>query len=98
MTAGALTDRRAAVLPVVAAMGGVIAPALIYVALNRGTPAAHGWSIPTATDVAFTLGILAVLGEKDPARVARLRGGARRRRRRALGADPRDLLPASRSR
>jgi Na+:H+ antiporter, NhaA family len=66
MTAGALTDRRAAVLPVVAAIGGVIAPALLYEALNRGTPAAHGWAIPTATDVAFTLGILAVLGEKIP--------------------------------
>jgi Na+:H+ antiporter, NhaA family len=66
MTAGALTDHRAAVLPVVAAIGGVIAPALIYQALNRGTPAAHGWSIPTATDVAFTLGILAVLGERIP--------------------------------
>jgi NhaA family Na+:H+ antiporter len=66
MTAGALTDRRAAVLPIVAAIGGVIAPALIYVALNRGTPAAQGWAIPTATDVAFTLGILALLGEKVP--------------------------------
>ena len=67
MTAGALTDRRAAVLPVVAAVGGVIAPALIYLALNHGTPTAQGWSIPTATDVAFTLGILALLGEKIPA-------------------------------
>jgi NhaA family Na+:H+ antiporter len=67
MTAGALADRRAAVLPVVAAIGGVIAPALIYEALNRGTPAEHGWSIPTATDVAFTLGILALLGERIPA-------------------------------
>jgi NhaA family Na+:H+ antiporter len=67
LTAGALTDRRAAVLPVVAAVGGVIAPALIYTALNHGTPTAHGWSIPTATDVAFTLGILALLGEKIPA-------------------------------
>jgi NhaA family Na+:H+ antiporter len=66
MTAGALTDRRAAVLPVVAAVGGVIAPALIYLALNRGTPAAQGWAIPTATDVAFTLGILALLGDKIP--------------------------------
>src|SRR5580704_13615767 len=52
MTAGALTDRRAAVLPVVAAIGGVIAPALIYLAFNHGTPAAQGWSVPTATDVA----------------------------------------------
>ena len=67
MTAGSLTDRRAAVLPVVAAIGGVIAPALLYTALNHGTPLEHGWSIPTATDVAFTLGILALLGERIPA-------------------------------
>jgi NhaA family Na+:H+ antiporter len=67
LTAGTLTDRRAAVLPVVAAVGGVIAPALLYLALNHGTPAAQGWSIPTATDVAFTLGILALLGERIPA-------------------------------
>jgi NhaA family Na+:H+ antiporter len=65
-TAGALTDRRAVALPIVAAFGGVLAPAAIYLALNRG-PTAHGWSIPTATDVAFTLGILAVLGQRIPA-------------------------------
>jgi NhaA family Na+:H+ antiporter len=64
-TAGALTERRAAALPVIAAVGGVLAPAAIYLALNHG-PAARGWSIPTATDVAFTLGILAVLGERSP--------------------------------
>jgi NhaA family Na+:H+ antiporter len=67
MSAGALTERRAAVLPVVAALGGVIAPATLYLLLNHGTPTARGWSIPTATDVAFTLGILALLGEKIPA-------------------------------
>ncbi len=67
MTAGALTDRRAAALPVIAAFGGVVVPALIYLAFNAGTPAAHGWSIPTATDVAFTLGILALLGSAVPA-------------------------------
>ena len=67
LTAGALTDRRAAALPIVAAFGGVVVPALIYLALNGGTPAAHGWSIPTATDVAFTLGILALLGPSVPA-------------------------------
>lgn len=67
MTAGALTDRRAAVLPVVAAIGGVIAPALLYTALNHHTAAERGWSIPTATDVAFTLGILALLGDQIPA-------------------------------
>ena len=67
MTAGALADRRAAVLPVLAAIGGVLAPALLYLAINHGTPCARGWSVPTATDIAFTLGILALLGESIPA-------------------------------
>lgn len=65
ITAGALTDPRAAALPVVAAIGGVIAPALIYLSVNRGDTA-PGWSVPTATDVAFTLGVLALLGERVP--------------------------------
>ena len=65
MTGGALTDRRAATLPIVAAIGGVVTPALIYLAFNRGATA-HGWSVPTATDIAFTLGILAVLGTNVP--------------------------------
>ncbi|HSE11169.1 MAG TPA: Na+/H+ antiporter NhaA [Rudaea sp.] len=65
VTSGALTDPKAAVLPVVAAIGGVLAPAAIYLAL--ATPAtANGWSVPTATDVAFTIGILALLGERVP--------------------------------
>ena len=63
MTAGALADRRAAILPVIAAVGGVLAPAAIYLVLNPG-PAARGWSVPTATDIAFTLGILALLGNR----------------------------------
>ncbi len=63
MTAGSLADPRAAILPVIAAAGGVIAPALIYLALNPG-PAGRGWSVPTATDIAFALGILALLGER----------------------------------
>jgi NhaA family Na+:H+ antiporter len=65
MTVGALADLRAAVLPVVAACGGVVTPAAIYLAINRG-PSAQGWAIPTATDVAFTLGVLAVLGARVP--------------------------------
>ena len=65
MTAGELADRRAAILPVVAAIGGVLAPTAIYLALNPG-PTARGWSVPTATDIAFTLGILALLGDRIP--------------------------------
>jgi NhaA family Na+:H+ antiporter len=65
MTVGALADRRAATLPVVAAVGGVVTPALVYLALNPG-PTSRGWAVPTATDVAFTLGILALLGARVP--------------------------------
>jgi NhaA family Na+:H+ antiporter len=65
MTVGTLADRRAALLPVVAAVGGVLAPAAIYLAWNRG-PTATGWAVPTATDIAFTLGILALLGSRIP--------------------------------
>src|SRR6516225_9908123 len=64
-TAGALAARGAAALPIIAAVGGVLAPAAIYLVLNRG-PTSRGWSIPTATDVAFTLGILALLGQRSP--------------------------------
>jgi NhaA family Na+:H+ antiporter len=65
MTDGELSDSRAAVLPVLAAIGGVLAPAAIYLALNSG-PAASGWPVPTATDIAFTLGVLALLGSRVP--------------------------------
>jgi NhaA family Na+:H+ antiporter len=65
LTSGALTNRRAAVLPVVAALGGVVTPALLYLALSSHATAS-GWSIPTATDVAFALGLLAVLGQRVP--------------------------------
>jgi NhaA family Na+:H+ antiporter len=65
MTAGALSDQRAAALPVIAAIGGVLAPIAIYLAINPGL-GARGWAVPTATDIAFTLGILAVLGERSP--------------------------------
>jgi NhaA family Na+:H+ antiporter len=65
MTAGALSDFKAALLPAIAAVGGGIAPALAYLLFNRGATA-PGWSIPTATDIAFVLGILALLGDRVP--------------------------------
>lgn len=66
--AGELASVRQASLPVVAALGGMIVPALIYVALNHADATAlRGWAIPTATDIAFALGILMLLGSRVPA-------------------------------
>jgi NhaA family Na+:H+ antiporter len=66
MTAGSLSDPKAAAAPVIAALGGVLAPAAIYLALNPG-PTAPGWSAPSDTGIAFTLGILAVFGARASA-------------------------------
>jgi Na+:H+ antiporter, NhaA family len=65
---GDLRDRRAAALPVMAALGGMIVPALIYIALTAGTggEAVRGWGIPMATDIAFAVGVVALLGSKVP--------------------------------
>lgn len=63
---GELSDLRAATLPVLAAVGGMVVPALIYVVFNGGSPGASGWGIPMATDIAFALGIMALLGNRVP--------------------------------
>lgn len=63
---GELSEPKQAALPVAAAVGGMILPAVIYVLLNRGGPGLAGWGIPMATDIAFTLGILTVLGNRIP--------------------------------
>lgn len=63
---GELSSPRGALLPIFAAMGGMAAPAVIHYAFNAGTPAAVGFGIPMATDIAFALGILALLGPRVP--------------------------------
>ena len=63
---GELSSPKKALMPVIAAFGGVVAPAVIFSIINKGTLAAGGWGIPTATDIAFAVCILSVLGEKVP--------------------------------
>ena len=63
---GELSSIRGATLPVVAAVGGAVVPATIYLTINAGTEGSAGWGIPMATDIAFALGVLALLGEKAP--------------------------------
>lgn len=63
---GELSTVRKASLPVVAAVGGMIVPALVYVALNWNSPQLKGWGTPMATDIAFTLGLMALLGKRVP--------------------------------
>jgi Na+:H+ antiporter, NhaA family len=64
--AGELRDRRAAVLPAMAAVGGMVVPAVIFVLVNAGTDNVGGWGIPMATDIAFALGVVAILGSRVP--------------------------------
>ncbi len=63
---GELSSPRRAALPIAAAIGGAVLPAVIYVAINFGTEGVYGWGIPMATDIAFALGVLALLGERAP--------------------------------
>ncbi|RFP63676.1 Na+/H+ antiporter NhaA [Hymenobacter lapidiphilus] len=63
---GELSDRRQATLPIAAAIGGMVVPALVYFFVNRGGPAANAWGIPMATDIAFALAVLQLLGPRVP--------------------------------
>ncbi|MFF8101550.1 Na+/H+ antiporter NhaA [Streptomyces sp. NPDC016640] len=64
LVVGELRDRRAAALPALAAVGGVVLPALMFVAVVGGGEAGRGWGIPMATDIAFAMGVLALLGRR----------------------------------
>ena len=63
---GQLSSVRRAILPVLAAAGGMLAPAIIFTLFNHGTAAANGWGTPTATDIAFAIGIMSILGNRVP--------------------------------
>jgi len=63
---GELSSAKRAALPFAAALGGVVVPSLIYFALNRRSEAVNGWAVPMATDIAFALGVLALLGRRVP--------------------------------
>ncbi len=64
---GELSSPKRAALPLAAALGGMLCPALIYLAINRGGAGADGWGIPMATDIAFALGFLGLVGSRIPA-------------------------------
>ncbi|UAY55375.1 Na+/H+ antiporter NhaA [Arachidicoccus terrestris] len=64
--AGELSTLRKASLPMVGALGGMLVPALLFIAFNQGLPSSHGWGIPMATDIAFALGLLSIAGKHIP--------------------------------
>jgi Na+:H+ antiporter, NhaA family len=64
LVTGELRRWRTAAVPVVAALGGMVVPAIVYTAFNYGRPGAGGWGIPMATDIAFALGVLALVGRR----------------------------------
>lgn len=66
---GELSNPRKAAVPIAAAVGGMLVPGLVYAAFNWGRPTIRGWGVPTATDIAFSLGVLALLGKRVPAGV-----------------------------
>lgn len=63
---GGLSDPKNAILPILGAVGGVLVPALIYYSINKGLPGEHGWGIPMATDIAFAVSALVLLGRRVP--------------------------------
>ncbi len=63
---GDLRDPRAVALPIVAALGGMVVPAIIYATLNTGGPGADGWAVPMATDIAFAVGVVTLAGSRVP--------------------------------
>jgi NhaA family Na+:H+ antiporter len=67
LVAGELRDPRKAALPVAAALGGMLVPAAIYLAIEHGRPSQRGWGVPMATDIAFVVGVMALLGPRVPA-------------------------------
>ena len=69
LTVGELNSRKKASLPIIAALGGVILPALVFISLNAGGAGADGWAIPMATDIAFAVAVLALIGSRIPAGV-----------------------------
>lgn len=69
LVAGELSDARRAAFPALAALGGMVVPALLYAACNAGGDSSRGWGIPMATDIPFALGILALLGKRVPGSV-----------------------------
>ena len=66
MMVGELSSLKKATLPIFAALGGMLVPAAIYIFFNGGTPTANGWGIPMATDIAFAVGVISILGKRCP--------------------------------
>ncbi|HEX5002973.1 MAG TPA: Na+/H+ antiporter NhaA [Bacteroidia bacterium] len=66
LIAGDLSNPRKALLPIAAAIGGMVLPAILYLTVNHGSSEAHGWGIPMATDIAFALGVIYLLGDRIP--------------------------------
>ena len=97
LVTGELRDRRAAALPAIAALGGMVVPALIYTAFNAGHAGAGGWGIPVATDIAFAVGVVTLAGPRVPLGRPHLHPHPGRRRRRRRHRRHRGLLRRGRA-